>query len=181
MDMLQDTLDRLDLGVARFDRELRLVAWNRRFLDMFEYPRRLAAEGTPFLDFVHFNIDRGEHGSAPRDRLVADRLARLTDRYRRHRPDGTVLAACGRRLEDGGVLKLFEPVATAPGAPRLTPREVAAVEWAARGKTVEDTALLLGVAARTVEFHLTNAAAKLGAPNKARLVALAVRAGLVEP
>jgi LuxR family transcriptional activator of conjugal transfer of Ti plasmids len=61
----------------------------------------------------------------------------------------------------------------------LTAREMDCLRLAALGQTVTETAHTLKVTARTVEFHLKNAAEKLGAPNKLRAVILAAGRGLI--
>lgn len=57
----------------------------------------------------------------------------------------------------------------------LTLRETQCLAWAARGKTMADTAQILGIAKRTVEFHLDNARAKLDALTVSHAVAEAIR------
>ena len=61
----------------------------------------------------------------------------------------------------------------------LTQRERQCVAWAARGKTVADTAVLVGIAARTVVFHLEKARQKLNASSIAHCVAEAMQRGLL--
>jgi LuxR family transcriptional activator of conjugal transfer of Ti plasmids len=61
----------------------------------------------------------------------------------------------------------------------LTQRERQCLAWAARGKTVADTAILVGIAPRTVVFHLENARHKLGATSIAQCVAEALRRRLL--
>lgn len=63
----------------------------------------------------------------------------------------------------------------------LTLREMQCLRLAALGQTVNDSAEALRLTPRTVEFHLKNAADKLGASNKLRAVALAVSRRLIEP
>lgn len=65
------------------------------------------------------------------------------------------------------------------GTPRLTPRETQALQWAARGKTAWETASILGLKERTVEFYLRNACSKLRVVTKAQAVAKAVQRRLV--
>jgi LuxR family transcriptional regulator, activator of conjugal transfer of Ti plasmids len=62
----------------------------------------------------------------------------------------------------------------------LTAREIESLRFAALGKTVNEIAEFLDIKPRTIEFHLKNAAEKLGAPNKLRAVVLAMRHGLIE-
>ncbi len=61
----------------------------------------------------------------------------------------------------------------------LTQRERQCLAWAARGKTVADTAILVGIAPRTVVFHLEKARQRLNASSIAQCVAEAMRRGLL--
>ncbi len=184
MDLLQETLDALDEGLVRFDGELRLLAWNRRLVEMLDYPPALMRPGMPFLEFVAFNIRRGEHGPGSPRLIIRQRLACLHHSYERRRPDGTLLRIRGKAMPDGGFLKLFtaareaRPAADADPA-ALSAREQEVLAWAVCGKTSWETATILRLSAKTVEFHLANCRRKLGAATKAQLVATAIRHGLV--
>jgi len=61
----------------------------------------------------------------------------------------------------------------------LTPRERDILQWAAAGRTAEDTGEVLNISGRTVEKHLQTAMEKLGAAHKAHAVALAISRGLI--
>ena len=61
----------------------------------------------------------------------------------------------------------------------LTARELQCLEWAARGKNMPDTGLILGVSTRTVVFHLKNARSKLSASTVTQAVIEAERQGLI--
>lgn len=63
---------------------------------------------------------------------------------------------------------------------QLTDRELACLRLAAEGHTAAEMAALTGVGERTVNFHMANAIAKLGAANKTHAVVLAMRLGLIE-
>jgi len=63
--------------------------------------------------------------------------------------------------------------------PVLGHRERQCLAWAARGKTVSESALLLGISPRTVSFHLENAKRKLDATSIAQCVAEAIRRRLL--
>lgn len=53
-----------------------------------------------------------------------------------------------------------------PSAITLTAREMDVLRWAGDGKTAAETADILGIAERTVVFHVDNALRRLGAVNK---------------
>lgn len=177
--MIQETLDALDDGVVRFDGKMRLAVWNRALASRMGYPVELMRPGTHFLDFVHFNIGRGEHGPGPARLLVRQRLATVADSYQRRRPDGSVVRVRGRGMPDGGFVKVFSFPPDAPAVPSLTAREREVLLWAAEGKTAWETATILGLSAKTVEFHLANCARKLGTAGKASTVLAAARRGLL--
>lgn len=63
----------------------------------------------------------------------------------------------------------------------LTPRERDVVIAAAQGKTNDDIAAELYLSAYTVKTHANRAMAKAGVRDRAQLVALAYRAGLISP
>jgi DNA-binding CsgD family transcriptional regulator len=59
--------------------------------------------------------------------------------------------------------------------------EIEALTWAARGKTSAEIADLLGLSKRTVDFHLDNAKAKLGAATRTEAAIKAALGKLIEP
>lgn len=179
---MQDILDALDDGLVRFDADLRLVAWNRALIEIMAFPVEMMRVGTPFLDFVDFNINRGEHGVGERRLIVNQRLASLTDSYSRRRPDGTLIRVRSKVMPDGGILKVFTrveaPAQDAP-APQLSAREREVLLWAAQGKTAWETSAILGISPKTVEFHLGNCGRKLGTATKSQTILAAARKGLL--
>jgi DNA-binding NarL/FixJ family response regulator len=64
---------------------------------------------------------------------------------------------------------------------KLNEREIEALTWAARGKTSAEIAQILGLAKRTVDFHIDNARAKLGAATRTEAVMKATDGRLIEP
>ncbi|ESY62542.1 hypothetical protein X743_34400 [Mesorhizobium sp. LNHC252B00] len=61
----------------------------------------------------------------------------------------------------------------------LTQRELQCLYWAARGKKMLETAMILGISTRTVVFHVENARSKLRASTVAQAVAEATQRGLI--
>ena len=68
-----------------------------------------------------------------------------------------------------------------PKRVELNEREVEALTWAARGKTSAEIAQILGLTKRTVDFHIDNARAKLGASTRTEAVIKAASGRLIEP
>ena len=102
-------------------------------------------------------------------------------------PRGEVFAAV-RTVAAGG--SLLAPVAASavlrrvrggasPAAPALTPRERVVLEHLARGLGNKQIATALGIAERTVKFHVSSLFTKLGASNRTDAVARAAQSGLI--
>ena len=112
-ELLQTTVESLLQGVSVVDKELRLVAWNKRYEDMFHYPERFLYVGCPIERVYRFNADRGilasSSGSIEED--IEKRLAWLREpsshRLERTLPDGTVVDIRGNPLPHGGFVTTY--------------------------------------------------------------------------
>ena len=62
----------------------------------------------------------------------------------------------------------------------LSDRERQCLQWIARGKTSWETATILQVSERTVNFHVGNACRKLNVYKRQAGVSLAIQKGLLE-
>ena len=100
------SLDYPDQGITVFDQDLRLVAWNDRFLEIYDYPRALAFEGAEFASFVAHSVAEGEFGPGEPERLVAERVRKARafarHQFERRRPDGRVIRVVDTPLPSGG-------------------------------------------------------------------------------
>jgi DNA-binding CsgD family transcriptional regulator len=63
---------------------------------------------------------------------------------------------------------------------QLTAREKEVMAWAARGKTVADTAQILGLSPETIEGFIKQALRKLDASNKTHGVAKSIALGIID-
>jgi DNA-binding response OmpR family regulator len=63
----------------------------------------------------------------------------------------------------------------------LNDREVEVLTWVARGKTSVEIAQIVGLTKRTIDFHIDNARAKLGAATRTEAVIKATAGRLIEP
>ncbi|HSA81877.1 MAG TPA: PAS-domain containing protein [Geminicoccaceae bacterium] len=100
--LLELTLEHMNQGITMFDRELRLTVFNRRFMELLDFPPELFKPGNPLEAMFRFNAERGEFGPGDVEEQVQARIE-LALRFEPHhfervRPDGTVLAVDGRPL-----------------------------------------------------------------------------------
>lgn len=115
LDYLQTALDHLDDGFTVYDLDLRLVAWNKRFFELVEFPaEEFGHVGKPFEDFIRFNALRGEYGPGDPEELVAERV-RLARQFTAHcmerrRPNGTWLEVRGNPVPGIGFITVYKDI-----------------------------------------------------------------------
>jgi len=112
--LMQAGLDLVNQGFTIIDTDLRLVAWNRTFLEMLEVPPELARFGTPFEAFMRANAERGEYGPGDVEAMVAARVnaARAFEPhyFERVRPNGRVIAVRGEPLPGRGFVTIYTDI-----------------------------------------------------------------------
>lgn len=105
---LEEALNELEEGFAVFDAEFRLLAWNRRFLELHDLPAALAFPGAEYESFVRCFAERGDYGPGDAAALVRGRMtgARRAERIEIElaKPMDRVIEAVGRPLASGGYL-----------------------------------------------------------------------------
>ncbi|SFW69421.1 Na+/proline symporter [Luteibacter sp. UNCMF366Tsu5.1] len=113
-ELLSTTLENVSQGISVVDGEMRLVAWNRRYLELFDYPDGMVYVGLPVADLIRWNAEHGECGPGEVDEHVAKRIrymrAGSPHVFQRVRPDGTVIEMRGRALPGGGFVTTFTDV-----------------------------------------------------------------------
>lgn len=112
--LLAATLETLDSGVSVIDQNLRLVAWNRRYLEIFQYPPGLVVMGRPIADLIRYNALRGECGPGDVEAHVEKRLWHLRrgrpHGFERLRPDGRWIKTVGSPMPGGGYVMSFSDI-----------------------------------------------------------------------
>ncbi len=58
-ELLESTLDNMTQGVSVVDQGMRLVGWNRRYVELMEYPDGTLHIGKPIVDLIQLNAKRG--------------------------------------------------------------------------------------------------------------------------
>ncbi len=140
-DLLLAGLDLLDQGLAVFDSAPRLVAWNKAFLRLLEFPESMVSVGTPFEDFVRYNAERGEYGDGESEGQVSARMAAVrafqphyTERIR---PNGDVLAIRGVPIPNLGFVSLWTDITEQRRYEALIQQQNADLELRVKARTRE--------------------------------------------
>ena len=113
-ELLQSAMENLSEGVSVIDGDLKLVAWNRSYLEMFNYPNGLIHIGRPVEEVLEFNARRGRLGEGDIRALIERRMDWLRKRsphfYERLGSDGRVLEIRGNPMPGGGFVTSFTDV-----------------------------------------------------------------------
>ena len=101
-------------GLAMFDRELRLVTCNARYLRMYDLPDRLGQPGTPLAEIMAFSAAQQGKDRDVAARSGARRLeiagSRHEQRFTEEMADGRMIRVSHRPLDDGGSVATYEDV-----------------------------------------------------------------------
>lgn len=111
--LLQSALETVPQGICTYDDDLRITAWNGRFLRLLELPGDVVWVGRPLAEVIDYNKARGEYGHEDLAALLINRD--MTTQtwpyvYERQRPDGTVLEVVYDRMPDGGYVSTYTDV-----------------------------------------------------------------------
>ncbi|MEY2168937.1 MULTISPECIES: PAS domain-containing hybrid sensor histidine kinase/response regulator [unclassified Rhodanobacter] len=113
-ELLSSTLENVSQGISVVDAEMRVVAWNRRYLELFGYPDGMVYVGVPVTDLIRWNAEHGECGPGEVAAHVAKRLGHLRAGtphvFQRVRADGSTIEMRGRALPGGGYVTTYTDV-----------------------------------------------------------------------
>lgn len=112
--LLQGAIENITQGISVVDQPLKLVAWNRRYLELFNYPDGLISVGRPIADIIRYNAERGLCGPGEAEVHVARRLhwmrqgrAHTSERLF---PNGRVIELIGNPMPGGGFVMSFTDI-----------------------------------------------------------------------
>ncbi|MFO1028983.1 MAG: GAF domain-containing protein [Acetobacteraceae bacterium] len=110
---LRVTFENMGDGVAMFDEDHRLVAWNRRFQEILALPRTLLEQACSYESYLQFLAARGDFGAGVDTVEQIEKLVATTGRpygYERSTRDGRVIEVRRNPAPDGGFVLIFSDI-----------------------------------------------------------------------
>jgi signal transduction histidine kinase/CheY-like chemotaxis protein len=111
--VLEGALENMSQGISVVDAQLRLVAWNRRYAELFGFPPGLLQVGRPIADLSRWALQQlppsGDIEHALQRRLAFMRAGtpHLSERVL---PDGSIIEIRGNPMPGGGFVATFTDV-----------------------------------------------------------------------
>ena len=112
-ELLFASFESISSAISVVNTELRIVAWNKRYEQMFNYPPGMLRVGRHVADLVRFNSERGILGAGSVEQHIQTRLQHLTDgrSYRVVRTHNQgVIEIKGRPLPKGGYVTTYDDI-----------------------------------------------------------------------
>ena len=120
-ELLQAGVENIEQGISVIDADMRLVAWNKRYIELLNYPENFVTAGKPIADLIRFNAERGvivtKKSSTDTNRdddFIKRRIEHMrqgnSHHFQREMPSGIVLEIRGQAMPGGGFVSTFSDI-----------------------------------------------------------------------
>jgi Na+/proline symporter/signal transduction histidine kinase/CheY-like chemotaxis protein len=123
-ELLQAGVENIEQGISVVDADMRLVAWNKRYIELLDYPSSLVCVGKPISELIQYNADRGviitdkddskTHNINESDDFITRRIDYMREGnshyFQREMPSGIVLEIRGQAMPGGGFVSTFSDI-----------------------------------------------------------------------
>ena len=112
--LLEKTFANMFQGISLFDADLRLVAFNEKYVDLWSFPEGFIRLGMPFEEIARFKAQRGDYGPGEVEELVKRPIEALRRResWRKNNdgPSGVKFEFRRDPMPGGGVINTFTDI-----------------------------------------------------------------------
>ncbi len=138
-DLLQIALDQMEQGITVFDRDFRLICWNRQYRALFDLPDEMGQVGVSLDRILHHLAERGD---IPADQRVAmlDRLTSFVSPWQMElKTSGRILELRSNPMPDGGIVATYADISGRVEQDRALKRANETLEQRVKSRTAELT------------------------------------------
>jgi signal transduction histidine kinase/CheY-like chemotaxis protein len=139
--LMQGAIEHASEGMSVIDENYNLMAWNQRYVELFNYPAGFLSVGKPIEELIRFNAIRGYCGPGDVIEHVERRMERVklgvSYYFERTRPDGKVIKMQGNPMPDGGFVTTFSDITQYREVERELMRSKSELEARVLARTME--------------------------------------------
>jgi len=144
-EILQTALDHVRQGIAVFDKDMRLICWNRQFGEILDLAADVMQAGLTLEDILRLQAEHEAGGRSPPENVLRERLARylsgsqpFLERFAAHK---LVVEIRTNKMPDGGIVITFSDMTPSVEAAEALERANETLERRVRERTEELTRL----------------------------------------
>lgn len=113
-DLLQSAIDNVRQGIAVFDKDMRLICWNRQFRHLLMLPANLGRVGVPLEEIIRRDAQTSAVDETLTQDIIADRVQKLVVQMEPFQEvvsdDGTTLEVRSTSMPDGGIVVTYTDI-----------------------------------------------------------------------
>lgn len=117
-ELLQSSVAHIPQGISVISSDLSLIAWNQKYIELFDYPKNFLRVGMPLHDILKYNASRGlmdkEDKALSSEEKIERRLAYISSgsayKFLRNNQSGRVIEIAGSPLPGGGFVTTYNDI-----------------------------------------------------------------------
>ena len=139
--VLQGAIENVSEGISVIDSDLKLVAWNKQYLDIFNYPDDFIYIGCPASQLIHFNLSQQSYFIQDIAQQVEKRIqfikagSRHNSEYKLN--NGKTIHIEGNPIPGGGFVMIFSDITKYRQTEKVLKDENTDLESRVRFRTAE--------------------------------------------
>lgn len=138
-DLLQIALDQMEQGITVFDKDFRLICWNRQYRALFDLPDDMGQVGVSLDRILRHLAERGDIAAETRF-TVLDRLATFGSPWQLElKTSGRILELRSNPMPDGGIVATYADISARVEADLALKRANESLEQRVQSRTAELT------------------------------------------